>query len=333
MQIKKLIFTAIGMTSPSYIVQSPVLFLVFNRPDNTQRVFQKIKAARPARLYVSADGPRADRPDDVALCKEVRNIVSDIGWDCEVKTVFNEENKGCKIAVSSAIDWFFDQEEEGIILEDDCLPAASFFFFCDLMLEKYRTDQSIFCITGSNAQKGIQRGVASYYFSQLANIWGWASWKRVWKRYDRELSGFEEEDAQHFLEENFADPILRDYWLNTFQRLKKGEVDTWDQQFQFLTFFEKGLCITPNTNLISNIGFGKQATHTVEPLDHSAMQPLGEIQDVIHPDEIIPDKEADYFLFSREFKLEEKRLKIQKDKLLRRRFKRWLRGLFNYKTS
>jgi hypothetical protein len=333
MQIKKLIFTASGMATPSYNVQSPVLFLVFNRPDCTQRVFRQIKAARPARLYISADGPRADRPDDQALCKDVRNIISDIGWDCEVKTVFNEENKGCKIAVSSAIDWFFDQEEEGIILEDDCLPADSFFFFCDLMLDKYRTNQRIFCITGSNAQKGIQRGTASYYFSQLANIWGWASWKRVWKWYDRELDRYDEGNAVHFLQNNFADPLLREYWLNAFQRLKKGEVDTWDQQFQYLTFFENGLCVTPNINLISNIGFGEQATHTFIPLEHNAMQPLGEMQNIIHPGEMIPDKEADYFLFNLEFKLDEKRLKIQKDKMLRRRFKRWLRGLFNIKTT
>ena len=316
------------MISLPYIVQSPVLFLVFNRPDTTRRVFQEIKNAKPKRLYIAADGPRPGKPTDITLCREVKKIVSDIQWDCEVKTVFNEENKGCKMAVSSAIGWFFNQEEEGIILEDDCLPASSFFYFCDQLLEKYRTDSRIFCITGSNLQKGHQRGNTSYYFSQLSNIWGWASWKRVWNLYDRELSRYNEEAAIDFLKNNFQDPLLIDHWLDIFRRLKAGEIDTWDQQFQFLTFFEGGLCVTPNINLISNIGFGADATHTFEARNHNASQPLGEIKNILHPDFTVADKEADYFLFNLEFRLDEKRLKIAKDKLLRRRIKKWFRGLF-----
>jgi hypothetical protein len=316
------------MTSHHYIVQSPVLFLVFNRPETTRRVFQEIKTAKPKRLYISADGPRADKPADMALCHEVKNIVSDIDWKCEVKTVFNEENKGCKIAVSTAIDWFFNQEEEGIILEDDCLPAPSFFYFCDHLLEKFRFDSRIYCITGTNAQRGLQRGEASYYFSQLSNIWGWAGWRRVWNLYDPDLSRYGEEVAGNFLKNNFQDPLLIDHWFDIFHRLKAGKIDTWDQQFQLMTFFENGLCITPNINLISNIGFGDQATHTFDPYDHNANQPMGELKHIVHPNTVIPDKEADYFLYNHEFKLDEKRLKIQKDKLLRRRIKRWFRELF-----
>jgi hypothetical protein len=321
------------MTSQPYIVQSPVLFLVFNRPDTTRRVFQEIKAAKPNRLYIGADGPRSGKPSDIRLCGEVRNIVSGIDWNCTVSTLFNKENKGCKIAVSSAIDWFFNQEEEGIILEDDCLPAPSFFYFCDQLLEKYRSDGNIFCITGSNAQRGKLRGTASYYFSQLSNIWGWASWRRVWKLYDRDLNGYSEETTYAFLKNNFQDPVLINHWLDIFNRLKKGEIDTWDQQFQLITFFESGLCITPNVNLISNIGFGAGATHTHDAHDQNANKSLGEIKHIIHPKDVIPDKEADYFLFNHEFKLDEKRLKIKKDKLLRRRFKKWFRGLFKKSKS
>ncbi len=320
------------MAIPPYIVQSPVLFLVFNRPDTTRRVFQEIKAARPKRLYIAADGPRTGNSQDPARCAEVKKIVSDITWECEVKTAYSEENKGCKMAVSSAINWFFSQEEEGIVLEDDCLPAPSFFYFCDLLLEKYRSDNRIFCITGSNLQKTNQRGKASYYFSQLSNIWGWASWKRVWNLYDRDLSKYTEAAAGDFLQKNFQDPLLADHWFDIFRRLKAGKIDTWDQQFQFLTFFENGLCVTPNTNLISNIGFGTDATHTFEARDHNANQPLGEIKNIVHPDHVVADKEADYFLFNLEFGLEEKRMKSEKDKLLRRRIKKWIRGLFQ-KTS
>jgi hypothetical protein len=321
------------MISHPYIVQSPVLFLVFNRPDATRRVFQQIKAAKPARLYIGADGPRPEKPSDLLLCQEVRNIVSDIDWDCSIHTIFNAENRGCKLAVSSAIDWFFSQEEEGIILEDDCLPVPSFFYFCDQLLEKYRSDNRIFSITGSNAQNGQTRGSASYYFSQLSNIWGWASWRRIWKLYDKNLHRYSEEYAIHFLKNNFRDPLLADYWLDIFKRLKKKEIDTWDQQFQLITFFENGLCITPNVNLISNIGFGGDATHTFNPQDYSANKPTGEISGIIHPAEILPDKEADYFLFNHEFKLDERRQKKEKDKLLRRRFKRWFRSLFTKATS
>jgi hypothetical protein len=321
------------MISHPYIVQSPVLFLVFNRPDTTRRVFQQIKAAKPVRLYISGDGPRPEKPSDLLLCTEVRNIVSDIDWDCSVHSMFNDENKGCKLAVSSAIEWFFSQEEEGIILEDDCLPAPSFFYFCDQLLEKYRSDNRIFSITGSNAQNGQIRGSASYYFSQLSNIWGWASWRRIWKLYDRDLNRYSEESANHFLKNNFQDPLLTDFWLDIFKRLKKKEIDTWDQQFQLMTFFENGLCITPNVNLISNIGFGGDATHTFSPQEYSANKSTGEISDIQHPSEMSPDKEADYFLFSHEFKLDELRQKKEKDKLLRRRFKKWFRGLFTKATA
>jgi hypothetical protein len=321
------------MISHPYIVQSPVLFLVFNRPDTTRRVFQQIKAARPSRLYISADGPRPEKPSDLLLCREVRNIVSDIDWDCSIHTIFNDENRGCKLAVSSAIDWFFSQEEEGIILEDDCLPASSFFYFCDQLLEKYRSDNRIYSITGSNAQNGQTRGSASYYFSQLSNIWGWASWRRIWKLYDKDLHRYSEEFAISYLKNNFQDPLLTDYWLDIFKRLKRKEIDTWDQQFQLMTFFENGLCITPNVNLISNIGFGGDATHTFNPQDYSANKPTREISSITDPAEILPDREADYFLFNHEFRLDERRQKMEKDKLLRRRFKRWLRALFTKATA
>jgi hypothetical protein len=155
----------------------------------------------------------------------------------------------------------------------------------------------------------------------------------VWKLYDRDLSRYSEETAGAFLKNNFQDPVLINHWLDIFNRLKKGEIDTWDQQFQLMTFFENGLCITPNVNLISNIGFGAGATHTHNPHDQNANKSLGEIKHVVHPHDMIADKEADYFLFNHEFKLDEKRLKIEKDKLTRRRFKKWLRGLLKKSSS
>jgi hypothetical protein len=316
------------MTSNPYIVQSPILFLVFNRPDKTSRVFEVIKAAKPSRLYISADGPRPGNTEDLRLCNVVRSIVTAVDWPCRVKTQFNLENKGCKLAVSSAIGWFFEQEAEGIILEDDCLPAPAFFYFCDSLLEKFRNDSRIFCISGFNAQKGHQRGPASYYFSQVSNIWGWAGWRRVWKLYDAELGRYTVEDAVRFLHSNFDDPLIIREWLNIFKLLKEGKIDTWDHQFHFLTFFENGLCIVPNSNLISNIGFGPDATHTLNPEDHNANQDLGELKTLTHPNLMVPDREADYFLLNNAFRLNEKRRQMEKDKLPRRKIKNWFRGLF-----
>jgi hypothetical protein len=314
----------------NYKVQSPVLLLIFNRPDVTFRVFDQIKKAKPKKLYIAADGPRNGNIMDNELCKEARSVINKIDWECELKTHFRDDNKGCKIAVSSAISWFFDQEEEGIILEDDCLPANSFFYFCDAMLYKYRVDTRISTITGTNLQSGNKRGQASYYFSQFSNIWGWATWKRFWKNYDPFLAKYKEEDVITQLPKIFNDMFLREIWLEIFRKIKLNKIDTWDYQLQFLTFFENGLCVTPNVNLISNIGFREDATHTNNPQHHAhhANLPTAEITEILHPLFFLPEKDADYFFLKKEFYLEEKWRKFEKDKLLRRRFKNWLRNLF-----
>ena len=166
---------------------APVLFLIFNRPETTIQVFSAIKKAQPNRLYIAADGPRPEYPDEVNHCKIARTIATNVDWDCEVKTLFRDQNLGCRLAVSQAIDWFFEQEPEGIILEDDCLPNQSFFWFCKELLEKYRNETRIMHIGGTNFQFGKNRTNYSYYFSRYAHIWGWASWRREWKYYDEKL--------------------------------------------------------------------------------------------------------------------------------------------------
>lgn len=307
------------------MTQSPILFIIFNRPDITARVFAEIKAAKPARLYIAADGPRPAHPTDAGLCSEARAITAQIDWDCELYTLFREENKGCKIAVSEAITWFFTQEEEGIILEDDCLPHPWFFTFCDAMLERYRLDTRVRNITGTNLQMGRQWGSASYYFSRYSNIWGWASWRRVWQEYDAELSRYSEADAQRLLPKVFSDPFLVEGWMWIFRELKAGRIDTWDYQLNFITFFGNGLCVTPNINLISNIGFRADATHTFNPANHHANLPYGVPGPLSHPVSMLPEEEADYFFLAKEFELEKKWRKHNK---LTRRLKRWAKSLF-----
>src|SRR5437868_1770003 len=152
-------------------MKSPVLFLIFNRPDTTCQVFEQVRKARPGKLYIAADGPRSGNISDIELCRQARLVTQKVDWDCNVRTFFSDENKGCKAAVSTAINWFFDAEEEGVILEDDCLPSDTFFYFCDAMLERYRFDSRVSTITGTNLQDGKKWGTASYYFSQFSNIW------------------------------------------------------------------------------------------------------------------------------------------------------------------
>lgn len=312
------------------MTRSPVLFIIFNRPDTTLRVFNEIRKARPSRLYIAADGPRPGNTTDTQLTAETRRITAMVDWDCDVKTLFREQNLGCKEAVSSAIGWFFTQEEEGIILEDDCLPSPSFFTFCDTLLEKYRYDQRIRHIAGANLQLGQRWGAASYYFSSSTNVWGWASWRRVWKDYDKDLRNRHEEDVKHQLNNVFADEFLANRWLEIFKQLKENKIDTWDYQLSLTNYFYNGLSVNPNVNLIQNIGFRADATHTPDPNATYANLPLQEITEITHPDYFIPEKNADFFTFNKEFHLEENR---KKHYSLRRRFKRWLRKTLGINPS
>ncbi|MGV3706980.1 MAG: nucleotide-diphospho-sugar transferase [Arcticibacter sp.] len=306
-----------------YQTSSAILFLIFNRPDTTSLVFERIREARPTRLYVAADGPRTNREGEHALCNETRSIINTIDWDCEVKTRFQDKNLGCKYAVSTAISWFFDQEDEGIILEDDCLPASDFFRFCDLLLQRYRHDTRVTQIVGCNFQAGKKWGAASYYFSNNLEVWGWASWKRVWQLYDAELNGYSETDVEETIQTVFSEPIVTAEYLHLFKELKAGKIDTWDYQLKLINFFNNGLSIVPNANLISNIGFRPDATHTHTP-DLFADIPHGQLDEEInHPRCILPSRKADTKVLNLEFQID-KRKNLQNK--LKNRIKHWLKG-------
>ena len=163
---------------------APILFLIFNRPQLTARVFAAIREAQPSQLYVAADGPRSNRPGEADLCEQARRVINGVDWPCEVKTLYRQENLGCRQAVSSAITWFFDNVEAGVVLEDDCLPIESFFRFCSELLIRYRDDTRIGMISGNNHGFRIYDDSLSYSFSKHGAIWGWASWRRAWRLYD-----------------------------------------------------------------------------------------------------------------------------------------------------
>ncbi|MBC7913688.1 MAG: nucleotide-diphospho-sugar transferase [Pyrinomonadaceae bacterium] len=239
---------------------TPILFLIFNRPDSTKKVFEEIRKQKPKYLFIAADGPRQEDTGDYQKCKNTREIVSDIDWDCELKILFREKNLGCKFAVSSAITWFFEQVEEGIILEDDCLPNPSFFSYCAELLKKHQNDHKIMHISGTNLSDDIKFGDGSYYYSCYPHIWGWATWRRAWKKYDLELH--DKKAYLKLINETFKYLSERIFWKSKLDSIKSNQIDTWDYQWLFSIWRERGLCLNSNYNLIENIGFGAEATHT-----------------------------------------------------------------------
>jgi hypothetical protein len=241
--------------------KAPVLFLAFNRPEPTRQVFQAIRTYCPTHLYVAADGPRPEKPGEWRLCAETRRIVQDVDWDCEVQTLFRDENLGCGAAVNGAISWFFDREEYGIILEDDCLPDPTFFPFAAEMLERFRDEPRVGSISGDNFLPRSLSLNQPYGFSKYVQIWGWATWRRFWERYDFELSGDEAEWESIIRRVNPIENQAK-YWLQIFQALRSGLIDTWDYQVMFSAWKADLVHIFPSRNLISNLGYGTDATHT-----------------------------------------------------------------------
>ena len=200
-------------------VHTAVLFLVFNRPETTKQVFEAIRQAKPPRLYVAADGAREGKPGESERVEQVRQIATEVDWPCEVKTLFRDKNLGCKQAVSSAIDWFFDNEEQGIILEDDCLPHPDFFTFCETLLKRYATDERVWVITGDNFQDGQKRGDGSYYFSRYNHVWGWASWRRAWSKRDMSIKFWPKWKVSPEWKACVPDKIERKYWSKIFEHI------------------------------------------------------------------------------------------------------------------
>jgi hypothetical protein len=278
--------------------ETPVLFLIYNRPEKTQRVFDRLKEIKPKYLYVSADGPKINSKDDFDNCIKTREIINRVDWNCELQTNFNQENLGCKIGVSSGINWFFKNVDEGIILEDDCIPDPSFFSFCSLLLEKYRDNNKVMHIGGVNFQDGEKRGIGSYYFSLYNHVWGWATWKKAWNLYDVDIKNY-----PAFIKSDIFKSLIplkkeQKYWIKYFSQVYNHQKDTWDYQWTFTIWQNQGLSIVPNQNLVSNIGFDESATHTIFN-SSLANKPTEDIGEIIHPDTMLVDINADRYTFNK----------------------------------
>jgi hypothetical protein len=275
---------------------TPVLFLFFNRPETTARVFATIRSAKPEKLYLAADGPRAGRSEEAELCRKTRATVEEmIDWPCEVHRLYREENLGCRLAVSSAIDWFFSHVEEGIILEDDALPSPSFFEFAETMLKRYRVDSRVMHISGNNHQHGRIRGDGAYYASRFAHSWGWATWRRSWNLYDREMSGFPGNWDEIASRCNLPSRI-KVWWNMVLKNTREGVVNTWDFQWHYTVMKHQGVCLIPNRNLVENIGVGEAATH-MKQRDVASSITIGKLRYFTRPSDLEICREADLFDF------------------------------------
>jgi FkbM family methyltransferase len=296
-------------------MNTPLLFLIFNRPEPTRRVFEEIRKARPAKLFIAADGPRDTRPEDMDKCRLTREIVQNIDWPCEVKTLFQDKNLGCKIGATTGISWFFDQVEEGIILEDDCLPHPSFFRFCTEMLEHFRHEEKVIMIDGYNIE-GTSALKASYTFSRYGHLWGWASWRRVWKQYDVTMKIWDKPENRKKIRQAMNDRYQWNYreWL--YNETYLGNKDTWDYQWESYRLFHGQLSVIPAVNMIQNLGFGADATHTTQLTSHLIL-PAQEIPfPLVHNPNIVPDDSYDRLL----------RPPIPSSSMRTRKIKGWLKN-------
>lgn len=257
----------------------PVLMLVFNRLETTKIVFERVRQAKPRYLYVVADGARPEKEGEAQKCEAVRQLfTTEVDWDCTVVPLFRAENLGCRKSVADGISWFFSQVAEGIILEDDCVPNESFFSFCTAMLDKYRTDDSVMHISGARIAAAASSAQANgYIFSRIPYVWGWATWRRAWQHYDAEMEKLPAYLANKADELNTLGGYFKKKCIKNFELVKNYQLNTWDYQWSFTIIERSGKCIVPTQNLVSNIGFGNDATHTTGS-SLVANQPTTEMQ-------------------------------------------------------
>jgi hypothetical protein len=280
------------------MIHTPVLLIVWRRPDTLRQLINAIRPLAPSRLYVACDGPNPERLCEAEKVAATRAVIEyEIDWPCQIERLYSEVNQGCRLGVSRAITWFFEQVEEGIILEDDCIPHPDFFAYCTNLLDRYRNDSRVWSICGSNFQLGHKRGTASYYFSIHGDSWGWATWRRAWLNYAsaqeewitfRESNGF---DAV------FVIPQERLYWTEILDLLfLKGEPNTWDYQWWFACWMNHALHAWPNVNLVRNAGFNDDGTHTLGPNQFAELD-VEALGSITHPSFMLPSAQADCFAF------------------------------------
>ena len=309
-------------------LNTPVVFIIFNRPDLTQIVFDAIRQAQPKQLFVIADGAR--NVTELILCQQSRSVIELIDWDCEVFRNYSEVNLGSRKRVSSGIDWVFEQVSEAIILEDDCLPHPSFFSYCQELLAYYRDDERIWCISGDNFQDGQWRGDGSYYFSNYNHCWGWATWRRCWQQYDRQYSNWLKFSDGNYLKGILDSELEIQYWTEIFGNLYnlicESKYPNWDYTWAFTCWQNHGLTVLPNVNLISNLGFRSDGTNLTKE-SKLANLPIEDIGQIRHPSFTVRDRTADEYTFEHVFGGKEMRELVLRNKTLKGKLNKKLKFL------
>ena len=277
-------------------MKTPVVLIIFNRPTQTEKVFEVIRQAKPPKLLVIADGSRAERSGEAEKCAAARAVIDRVDWDCEVFKNYSDVNLGCDPRISSGLNWVFETVEEAIILEDDCVPHPTFFRYCEELLERYRHDARVMNISGQNVLFGHHRTEYSYYFSRYTLCWGWASWRRAWQYFDVDVKLWPEIRDQNLIKNVLVDPYAVKVWERTVQLLYDGYLTGWDFKWMFACWLQNGFCIIPNGNLVTNIGHGSEATHTNDeksPYNNMLVEAMS--FPLKHPPFVIRNLEADKF--------------------------------------
>lgn len=274
-------------------LSTPIVFLIYRRPSLTQQVFNEIAKAKPQYLFVVADG--AKTPEDEERCQATRAIIKQVNWDCEVKTNYADKNMGLRLRISSGLNWVFEQVERAIILEDDCVPHPTFFRFCEEILEKYQDDEQVMHISGDNFGYKRPTGIHdSYYFSMYAHVWGWATWRRAWSKYDVNMDSWGNETTRQQILSTFHSVRQQRYWSKIWDGIRNGIIKTWDYQWMYACIKNHGLSIMPYENQISNIGIGAEGTNTKNTASPVANLPTYSVSFPLnHPSMIRRNIEAD----------------------------------------
>lgn len=274
-------------------VTEPILVIGFNRPDLLSQVLQRLREVEASSIYLAVDGPRPTKSGEEARVQACRDLASTIDWPCEVHTLFQDSNLGCGVGVSTAISWFFSHVERGIILEDDIIADPTFFEFCSELLDRYEHDERVFAVTGCNfvPAEAQSHPEDAYRFSRVAHIWGWATWRRSWDAYRLDIAGWRRDLPPRKLWRSGGSSLSGAlFWAMTFELMARKQVDTWDAQLVFAAMRSDQLIATCNTNLVDNIGFGADATHTLVDVD---TLPVGSVHLPTTPVRVEADEKAD----------------------------------------
>lgn len=274
--------------------QVPVVLVVFNRPDNTAIALAAIKKVQPAQLFIVADGPRHN--DERIKTDAVKQLLEVIDWPCEVFRNYATENMGCRMRLATGISWVFEQVEQAIILEDDCVPHPDFFIFCSAMLQKYQGVNEVMHISGNSFLPAHINLPHSYYFTNYTFVWGWATWRRAWQQYDLEMNEWENILPPAQLIKKLGNQYAAAYWKGCFSAANAISFDSWDYQWTYSVWKAGGIAIAPSKNLVSNNGFDHQATHTKQANPLLSYLPTYPLDTLIHPEKIKVNKQADHWI-------------------------------------